>query len=266
MLTSKTALLERLVAILYAILRSRMGREAKALAERLLHLTDPKMREATLGERLKGLDALLAAEVVEIICQGAERGDRLYQEAFFYILDVKALERVLGPRKVSELQREFTKREYGAARRLFFEASPDGMEEPAEGERRPKEGLGLRISQARRPSPRFIEKLLFDPDPRVIKALLGNPRLTETEVMRIASSSRATPAVLEAIALDPRWASRYSVKLALIYNPRTPAGIAIGLLPFLLSQDLRELSQEGRIPPVVKAEAEKLLGLRGGKI
>lgn len=70
--------------------------------------------------------------------------------------------------------------------------------------------------------------------------------------MRIASSSRATPAVLEAIALDPRWASRYS--------------IAIGLLPFLLSQDLRELSQEGRIPPVVRAEAEKLLGLRGGKI
>lgn len=87
MLTSKTALVERFVAILYAILRSRMGREAKALAERLSHLTDPKMREATLGERLKGLDALLAAEVVEIICQGVERGDRLYQEAFFYILE-----------------------------------------------------------------------------------------------------------------------------------------------------------------------------------
>jgi hypothetical protein len=62
--------------------------------------------------------------------------------------------------------------------------------------------------------------------------LLGNPRVTEAEVVKLAASRRAGPQALEIVAQDDRWIARYPVKLALANNPATPARIALGLLPY----------------------------------
>jgi len=62
--------------------------------------------------------------------------------------------------------------------------------------------------------------------------LLGNPRVTEAEVVTLAASRRAGPQALESVAQDDRWIARYSVKLSLANNPATPVCIALGLLPY----------------------------------
>jgi len=72
--------------------------------------------------------------------------------------------------------------------------------------------------------------------------LLGNPRVTEAEVVKLAASRRAGPQALESVAQDDRWIARYPVKLALANNPATPVRIALGLLPYLMRQDLLALS------------------------
>jgi hypothetical protein len=120
----------------------------------------------------------------------------------------------------------------------------------------------MRISMARRPAPRLIERLMTDPDHRVIATLLHNPRLTEQEVVGLAASPRSAAPALEAIARDSRWVRRYGVALALVNNPRTPVRIALALLPRLLRQDLVEVAEEGRVRLEVREKARALLELR----
>ena len=84
--------------------------------------------------------------------------------------------------------------------------------------------------------------MLFDPDPRVVQTILGNPRLTEGDVVKLAASRRASPEILKTVAQDTRWVARYQVKLALVSNPTTPTRIVLGLIPYLMKQDLRTLS------------------------
>jgi hypothetical protein len=103
--------------------------------------------------------------------------------------------------------------------------------------------------------------MLFDPDARVVRVLLGNPRLTEADVLKLAASRRAGAAVLEAIAQDDRWIVRYSVKVALANNPATPTRVVLGLLPYLLHQDLVDVAASAsRVE--VRAHAASLVARR----
>jgi hypothetical protein len=123
--------------------------------------------------------------------------------------------------------------------------------------------VGSRITQARRPLPAVFDRLLFDPDVRVVKTLLANPRLSEAELLKLAAARRASPEALRAIADVPGWISRYPVKIALANNPATPADLAAGILPHLLDQDLRILA--GTAPrPEARRLAASLLAARSG--
>jgi hypothetical protein len=106
-----------------------------------------------------------------------------------------------------------------------------------------------------------MDRLLFDPDARVIRAILGNPRLTEADVVKLAASRRATPEVLEVISQDDRWIARYAVRVALANNPTTPLRVVQGLLPYLLHQDLRAVAA-GSSRTEVREQAESLLSQR----
>ena len=126
-------------------------------------------------------------------------------------------------------------------------------------DRRPRETLGLRISLARRTTPRIIERLIHDPDEKVIQTILENPRLTEAEVLKISSSLRTPPSILATIAHNQRWICRYKVKLSLAYNPNAPLRVSMGLLPLLLRQDLADIAQDQALPEPVREKAGRLL-------
>jgi hypothetical protein len=95
----------------------------------------------------------------------------------------------------------------------------------------------------------------------VIRAVLRNPRLIEADVVKLAASRRAAAEVLEIIAQDHRWIARYAVKVALANNPTTPLRVALGLLPYLLHQDLRALAA-GASRPKLREQALRLLSRR----
>jgi hypothetical protein len=128
---------------------------------------------------------------------------------------------------------------------------------------RPKEPVGYRISLARRALAGVLERLLFDPDARVVRILLGNSRLTEAEVLKLAASRRASPEALVAVAQDDRWIACYPVKVALANNPATPTRVVLGLLPYLMRQDLRDVSA-GASRSAVRNQATSLLKRRSG--
>jgi hypothetical protein len=104
--------------------------------------------------------------------------------------------------------------------------------------------LGERRALARRPTPQAIEKLLVDPDPVVVRNLLGAPRITERDVVKIAAR-RATPApVLLEILKSPRFGSREHVRIAVARNPRTPFAVALSVLPSLDSRAILEIARD----------------------
>jgi hypothetical protein len=220
------------------------------------------MRLYRFGEALKARRPEEAAWTFAELWNRVAAGERLAQTVCLGLLDARRLGRVVGADRLKDVQ-------------AILEAGGEpsaGLFLPAKSRRdlqddgivpRPKEPVGFRISEARRPLPRVLDRLLFDPDARVVRTILGNPRLTEAEVVKLAASRRAAPEVLEIVAQDDRWIARYPVKVALANNPATPLRVVLGLLPYLLYQDLRAVAG-GSSRAEVRERAADLLSQRPG--
>jgi hypothetical protein len=119
--------------------------------------------------------------------------------------------------------------------------------------------LGMRTFLARRPDFKMIQRIARDQDPRVIRHLLGNPRLTEKDVVKIGATRPTSPKVLEEIYHHAKWVARYSVKKTIVFNPYAPLSIALRLLPFLRVDHLEELCEMADANPVLVEQARQLI-------
>ena len=108
----------------------------------------------------------------------------------------------------------------------------------------------------------LLKRFLREQDPAVIRSLLRNPRLTESDVLRIASLQPTSPRVLEEVFASLKWIARYRVKKALVYNPYCPPAIVLHLLKFLLVGDLREIPRDKNLHPVIREAADQLLAAK----
>jgi hypothetical protein len=122
--------------------------------------------------------------------------------------------------------------------------------------------LGLRRQAARTTNRSLLDRLLRDPDPRVIAQVLNNPRLREQDVVTIAAKRPTTPAVLRTVCRHQRWSSSYRIRKTLAWNPHTPSEIACRLFATLLVQDLRFIVNAGVLLPEVEQEARSALERR----
>ena len=259
---ARLRLLRILQVLRQACRHLRTWREADRLLVRLSGIVEPELRLHRFGEYLRGRSPEEAAWTISRLWDRTASGDPRARTLCLGLLDLNRLARVLSSRDQEAIGEALGRRGEGSAGLLAPAATqPDGTE--GDSAPRPKEPVGYRISLARRQVPRLIERLLFDPDPRVVQTVLGNPRLTEAEVICLAASRRATPEALEAIAADDRWLARYPVKVALVNNPATPRRLVLSLLPHLMRQDLRELAVGAARGPV-REQATALLARRQG--
>lgn len=123
--------------------------------------------------------------------------------------------------------------------------------------------IGERVAVARQASAAVLSVLRYDPTPRVIAALLENPRASEGLLLPLLASEEAQPAVLALIAANPRFGARHGVRAALARNHRTPVATALGLLPGLRKSELETVANEPRLSAPVRRRARLLLGDRG---
>jgi hypothetical protein len=127
-------------------------------------------------------------------------------------------------------------------------------------QRLPSLAVGERMAVARRAGHGVLARLRHDPNPRVIAALLENPRLTEGMLAPLVRRSSTPPAILELVAENPRWGVRYPVRVGLARNPSTPQTTALGLLPSLKKGDQRAVAADRRLSPAVRRRARLLAG------
>ncbi|MDH3253452.1 MAG: hypothetical protein OEM62_00535 [Acidobacteriota bacterium] len=127
-------------------------------------------------------------------------------------------------------------------------------------EKLPGLSAGERVALARQAGPGTISRLRNDRDPRVISALLENPRMTEGLLGPLVSSDTAHPDVLARVAADRRWGVRYGIRTILARNPRTPVPTALGILSSLKKRDLAAVASDWRLAAPVRKRANVLLG------
>jgi hypothetical protein len=124
--------------------------------------------------------------------------------------------------------------------------------------------LGDRVTLARLATPALLPALLALTEPRVAESALLNPRLREDDVVAALRREDVRPALVEAAAGSPRWATSYTVRLALVLQPRTPLPLALQQISSLVPRDLRRVAGEARLRPLVRAAAQAVLDRREG--
>jgi len=99
--------------------------------------------------------------------------------------------------------------------------------------------------------------LIRDPNRIVASAVLGSPRLTESEIESFAGMKSLSGEVLRQIGGHREWTRRYGVIANLVKNPRTPIGVSLGLVSRLNPRDIRGISVDRNVPDVIRKHAQK---------
>jgi len=115
------------------------------------------------------------------------------------------------------------------------------------------------VALARRASAGIVAELSGSSSPRVLAALLGNPRVRERDVVRIASGEEAPPEALRRVARHPDWGLRRAIRTALLRNRRTPVAEALHLLAGLAPSDLERVVRDEDVPRIVQVGAGRRL-------
>lgn len=230
------------------------------IARKLAALPAAAMRKATLRETLAALpDAEAARLCAELVRRGPTGAP--------FDVALLALTTLLDG---NELGYEQHGALYAAARelgdqqlaRLLLSAQPPP---PGTPKAAPMPGdreltLGEKKSLARGRRREVLDRLLRDPDVSIIRILLGNPRITEADVVRLAARRPTTADVQRAILASERFIARYSVKRALVFNPFTPSDMAARLVVLLARPDIEAVANDLSLGEAVRGAARELLG------
>lgn len=124
----------------------------------------------------------------------------------------------------------------------------------------PELSVGERTALARRPSPGIVELLRDDAEAAVLRALAGNPRATEADILRVVARRNAPAGFLGWLATESPWGQRRDVLLGVVRHPRTPRAAALRAMHRVSASDLNELRQDESVPRLVRVAAERRAG------
>jgi hypothetical protein len=100
--------------------------------------------------------------------------------------------------------------------------------------------------------------LVRDGTKLVALAVLESPKISDGEVEKFATQKNVLEAVLRTIPMKRRFAKNYAVVRGLVFNPRTPLDVALGLMKNLLIADLKNLSGNKEVSETVRKLALRM--------
>jgi hypothetical protein len=125
-------------------------------------------------------------------------------------------------------------------------------------ERLPELRVGEKVTLGKLATPAVLAGLLADPEAKVIRACLQNPRLREEDLVTAVRQEAAPRALLEGAPESWRWRDSYAVRLALVLQPRTPLGVALAQISSLRPADLLRVAETPDLPPLVQIAAQRM--------
>ncbi len=98
--------------------------------------------------------------------------------------------------------------------------------------------------------------LLRDPNKLVAMAAVTSPRITDGEILTLATSRTVSSDVLRYVYSNREYLKVYAIKASLVRNPKVPLPTALKLLYALQEKDIRELARDRNVPQTVQAQAK----------
>jgi hypothetical protein len=215
---------------------------SEQIASALFTVPERSMRTHLLVEKLCELEPDEVAKLLQAIIAGAAERNGNHC-LLFEALDVSVLTRRAGNSFMSDV--------YVCAQRSGFEELVRLLSRPDSsrvfnnvGESSADEiPSGVRVAMAKSGNRDQLTRMFSDTNPQVIRTLLKNPSLTESDLLKLASKRPAVADVQREVFLSRKWSARYAVKKALILNPYTPTEIGVKIVHTLMVQDLRLVVQ-----------------------
>lgn len=221
------------------------------------------MRVAALCEQLIACEPDTAAWLLDALATAGRAGGPPYDVSLLAAIELAGSER-LSYEQRRAIYEAAERLGLEACKELLFSSAPSTADRDAAAPRPLTPGtrpltLGERKSLARTWKRDVLERLIVDPHVDVIELLLANPRLTEDDVLRIATARRASAAVLELVMNSRRWNVRTRVRQALMRNPKLPEAMALRLVGLCNRTQLRVLAQDPALPDSVVAAVRRRL-------
>jgi hypothetical protein len=126
--------------------------------------------------------------------------------------------------------------------------------------------VGEKLTLARRGPSRVAGALLAEGHPQAIKLALGNPFLTESQVLKVLAKPGVPERVVAAIARHSKWSCHYNVRAALIRNPHTPVSCVLAFLPNLTLRDLKDIATLETLAPHLRRYIKQELTRRAASV
>lgn len=232
-----------------------------ALARKLRTLADHGVRAAFVRHTLLGMPPAQVADLFMVAMSSAESRQPLHVEL------LQSMSLALAD-EACEALCDAVRRllEAGAHASLALALRRGRVEEDPETQRIPDFGkgrtltLGERKSVARTTNRELITRVLRDPDPLVMRILLGNPLVTETDLVRLCSRRPVSTEILREVFRSVRWMVRYPVKVTLALNPYTPLDISLQIAPHLQGPDLRRVIATEQLHVALREACRRLMG------
>jgi hypothetical protein len=122
-----------------------------------------------------------------------------------------------------------------------------------------------RIALAMRGNKEERSILIRDSTKLVALAVLDSPKVSEGEVEKFALQKNVLEAVLRAIPIKRQYMKNYSIVRNLVYNPRTPLDLSLGLMKNLLLHDLKNLSGNKEVSDTIRKLALRMFKQKSEK-
>jgi hypothetical protein len=122
-----------------------------------------------------------------------------------------------------------------------------------------------RIALAMRGTKEERSLLIRDGTKLVALAVLDSPKVSDGEVENFAQQKNVLEAVLRGIPMKRRFMKNYSVVRNLVYNPRTPLDLSLGLMKNLLVHDLKNLSGNKEVSDTIRKLATRMFKQKSEK-
>ena len=99
--------------------------------------------------------------------------------------------------------------------------------------------------------------LIRDSSKVIVRAVLGSPKVTDSEIESFSNAKNVSDEVLRIIDGTRKFMKSYSVMRNLVNNPRTPLDISLPLLNRLIITDIRGVSMNKNVSETLRKMATK---------
>ena len=120
-------------------------------------------------------------------------------------------------------------------------------------------GIGEKIKMALSGDKEWRAILVKDTNKLVSGSVMKNPRITESEVLKLIKSGIQNDEIMRLICANKEWIKSYQIRKSLIENNRTPVQSAIRYLATMGEKDLSGFAKSKNITSVISSMAKRML-------